>query len=67
MRSTRILPVDADRPEGGEGILDGPGPGLEAPVRILGFRQQNSRGRFKAGPLSVEGTFPTLGAIRIHT
>ena len=35
MRSTRILPVDADRPEGGEGILDGPGPGREAPVRIL--------------------------------
>jgi EAL domain-containing protein (putative c-di-GMP-specific phosphodiesterase class I) len=27
--------VDADRPEGGEGTLDGQGPGLEAPARIL--------------------------------
>lgn len=35
MRSTRILPVDADRPEGGEGTLGGQGPGLEAPARIL--------------------------------
>jgi EAL domain-containing protein (putative c-di-GMP-specific phosphodiesterase class I) len=35
MRSTRISPVDADRPEGGEATLDGQGPGLEAPARIL--------------------------------